>query len=598
MKFTLDLDNDLYFGPTDLDTSFQNTKSLYDLIKSYSDNAWIETGLLPVSGAGLLSYRAAFGHEQIIYQLPPGIYTIRWGEREHDEDAQNYSLAHPWKVIIADFNNNNFLGLRHFYSSDPITYWDQQLYAVNLPNTNTLGYNGTSVGWTCLYLNDDTRSYTLDQKIEYVIHRESGLSEPYNDNNMRNTDGTRFYENLGKPSYMYDPSEWQLKTLEEGYSWILNPELLVPLHVPETGHAEKYHSQAPCYTLRRASFEPYSAYYSDHTYVKPFNILSANGFTAEHRHIWITPLIGASSSTTSKPVADPKEVISSPFTFTFPKNLLAYTKNGWNCNSCGTKYTHQSSSYDVVVSYNYDSDSDTYDFSYKQFCTSCVDEDTIYLGDHGEYFVLSSLIYAEKTDSWHLLNDVYLCNACSTAYAYDPFYQGVRKHLIYTHIHPEIFELSISNGCISCIDPDKIVTCDMTGHNIHVDHSVSHSKIAIEVTPNDDPSLPGIPKLVKTTVHSSMSMALSKNMLRCGCDFLVPKNTFSILAGDNKYPSVDALTGEPCNAYLYCHSCVNACIDDNGTQYKYTNIINNFPDAQIQSVNIQNQKENLSETLF
>lgn len=597
MKFILDLDNDSCIGPiSDSDTAFQNTQPIYDLIKSYSSNAWIETGLLPVSGAGLLSYRAAFGYEQIIYQIPPGVYTVRWGEREHDENAQNYSLAHPWKVIIADFNNNNFLGLRHFYSPDAITYWDQQLYAVNLPNTNTLGYNGTSVGWTCLYLNDDTRSYTLDQKIEYVIHRESGLSEPYNDNNMRNTDGARFYQQGLKPEYTYNPSLWQEKTLAEGYSWILDPELLIPLRVRESGHAESYFSEAPEYTLRRASFEPYSAYYSDHTYVKPFNVLSQKGFTQEDRHIWLSPLIAIPKSSTQS-VANPKELLASPVSFSFSKNMLAYTKNGWSCQCCFTKHPHTTTSHDVVTDYEYDQEFNTYTFTWSSFCAHCVDQETMYIDDHGEYFVLSTLIYAEHTDSWHLVGDVYTCDSCSTSYAYDPFYQAEKKNLVYTHIDLQDDDLNISNGCISCIDLSQRVLCDVTGHIVHIDHTFPHSKISIEVTPSADPSAPGVPKLVKSTVWTSVSVALAKDLIRCGCDFLVSKQGV-ILYGAENYPSVNAKTNESCVASGYCQSCVSAYTDQNGTQYKYTNIVDNFPDAQPQTVTIQNQKENLSETLF
>lgn len=204
---------------------------LSKVLAEYAGAGFIDTGLLPVGPhSGLLALRGGFGHLQMVYQVEPGLHPVMWGRSERDPNAKVYSLAQPWRIWIADFFNGNISGIRHFYTLEPISEATTPLYHVNLPNTNCKGYNGTGVGWMCLYHTDNTTEYNIAQLLAYAYTRASG-SEAYNDNNMSETDGPRFYAQKKKPTYFTDPTAWQKKSLAEGFKWTLDPKLLVPVMV-------------------------------------------------------------------------------------------------------------------------------------------------------------------------------------------------------------------------------------------------------------------------------------------------------------------------------------------------------------------------------
>jgi hypothetical protein len=536
MKYLIDLSNDTFSGPVFQDISVDSSQSLYDLMSSMSKNAWIETDLLPVSGAGMLSYRAAFGSEQIIYQIPPGVYTVRWGDTENDMYAENYQLAHPWKVVIADFKDGNFLGVRHFYSPDSIVYWDQPLYAVNLPNTNTRGYNGTSIGWVCLYLKDDTQKYSLAEKVDYIIHRESGLSEPYNNNNMNNTDGTRFYERNGAPVFMYNPSEWQLKTQKEGYSWILDSNLLIDLHVSTDGHAERYDQESPVYTLRRASFEPYSAYYSDNLYDKPFNILSRQGFDPAHRNTWLSPIMSITGNTlldSPKEKLSPSQVLSKNYDFIFSDNITNSTKSGWICYLCDEKYPFSDENTSVVTSYSFNPVlKSLHSFNHETFCSSCVDNDVIYIDSEYDYFTFGCLVWCDTENEWAIPEKTISCSNCYSIYTSSHTVNN-GPVLVYSDLYPDSIETSPIVGCIGCIDSESFVVSDINNNLLLYSKAVSYKKASITMEYSDIILEDGTkaqqfkPVLVTNEFYTSAYKAQASGNVICKCEFMVPESSLS-----------------------------------------------------------------------
>ena len=248
----------------------EEDKNLISFYVEMSNHAYIDTGIIPLDGTGLLSYRHALNSTQIVYQQKPGIYQISWGERESTKDKPVYMLAQPWRVWIADLLDGELLGVRHFYSPVPVQTPDQQLFHVNLPNLNCLGYNGTSVGWICLYHKHNWKGLTIGEKINRLIELAGGF-ESYNDANMRRTDGPRFYAKKNKPKYVYDPVAWQKKTEQEGWEWTLNPDLWIPVLVKgideQSGHVD---GGIPL-TLDMAMKGNYHAYYTDKEQPKPFN---------------------------------------------------------------------------------------------------------------------------------------------------------------------------------------------------------------------------------------------------------------------------------------------------------------------------------------
>jgi hypothetical protein len=247
-------------------------KDISSFYSSFSQYAAFDSGLLPVEGSGILSIRTAGEYTQFAYQHKPGTYHLNWGGHEGDRNAKAYYIAQPYRIIICDMIDGNLLGARMFYSPYPITFPNQPLYHVNLPNINCKGYRGNGVGWICLYHNEDWSSLPLNERIVRFIERCSGV-ETYNDANMSETDGPRFYAAKGKPTYITDPTEWQDKTEADGFEWTLDPELWIPVLVQDADHQDKHYEDGIPLTFADALIGDYQAYYSDSVHTKPINAI-------------------------------------------------------------------------------------------------------------------------------------------------------------------------------------------------------------------------------------------------------------------------------------------------------------------------------------
>lgn len=256
-------------------------KDIRSFYLQFSQYAAFDTGLLPLDGTGLLCVRKAGEYTQVAYQYKPGSYYVNWGTYEKDPEAKKYLLAQPYRVVIIDFKSNNLLGARTFYTITPVTHPDVQLYHVNLPNINCRGYRGNGVGWICLYHNTDWSSLTFNERLALALERCSG-SEAYNDNNMSETDGPRFYrdmyQNDASFSYMWNPSVWQNKTSQDGYEWTLfAPWIPVVVEGLDRQAAHSTSSEAVPLTFSMALTGTYKSYYTDKMPLKPINALQRNG---------------------------------------------------------------------------------------------------------------------------------------------------------------------------------------------------------------------------------------------------------------------------------------------------------------------------------
>jgi len=248
------------------------------VLQGFSSAAFFDTGLLPVGNhSGLLALRGGFGHLQIVYQIEPGIQHVIWGKSERDTTAGHYQLAQPYRIWVADFYNGNISGARHFYSPTPITSPEDKLYHVNLPNTNCKGYNNTGVGWMCLYHTDDTTKYSVKQLIEYAFMRAGG-GEAYNDNNMSGTDGPRFYSAQKRPSYFWNPNQWQAKSFSDGFDWTCDEKLLIPVLV-EGPDSQSAHGGKHNLRVDDVMNGTYNSYYTDKWPLKPVSALKRGMFT-------------------------------------------------------------------------------------------------------------------------------------------------------------------------------------------------------------------------------------------------------------------------------------------------------------------------------
>lgn len=242
-------------------------KDLFSYYEQLSKVGYFDSGLLPLEGSGLLSIRHAGNRTQFVFQHTPGIYYILWGAHEgSDGPDQQVLLAQPYRIVIGDHVNGTIRGARHFYSPVPITSINQPLYHCNVPNLNCRGYNGTGVGWICIYHRDKT--YTddlpLSAKIHKTVEHASG-HEAYNDGNMGSTDGPRFYKDHygGDPNYkfLYNKLEWQKKTEKEGYEWTTNPDLWIPVRVAGIDDQKGHDPNGEILTLEMAMLGNYAAYY-------------------------------------------------------------------------------------------------------------------------------------------------------------------------------------------------------------------------------------------------------------------------------------------------------------------------------------------------
>lgn len=389
--------------------------SMDKLLNNIVGGAYFSTGLLPLNGSGVLSIQKSLGYMQITMQLEPAIRKVKWGYRENDPDAKIYELAFPYYVIVMDFLKDSMLGARHFFSPEPITSWSQPLYAVNLPNTNTLGYNGTSLGWICLYHTRNTPFESIAERVEYMLTRMHGVGEPYNDRNMDETDGARFYQSRNKPAYMWNPAEWQKKTYAEGTDWINNPDELIMLRaLDDDTHYQQYNSAGTPYTLYKATHMPYSAYYSDEMYVKPFMVET----TAAHIETLFTDSAFKLTKPESEDVAKKLKAQLSQIT---TNHLASYSNvlkgNLIHCDCCEKDYVETTIDfYDVITSYSYIDNVLTADNT-QNWCESCFYDyaGSIYVPQmniNGS-FNTDLLLWSESQDCWLLPETSWTCPHCS-----------------------------------------------------------------------------------------------------------------------------------------------------------------------------------------
>lgn len=358
-------------------------KDFESFYKNFSKTAHFDTGLLPVDGSGMLSIRTAGNHTQIGYQYAPGMYFINWGAFEGDPQASKLYVAQPYRIVIADLYNGNLLGARTFYSPIPIQHPSAPLYHVNLPNINCKGYRNNAVGWICLYHNEDISMYPFNEKVSKVLERCSGV-EAYNDANMSETDGPRFYKDKGKPSYIWKPQEWEKYSAEHGYEWMMDPDLLIPVLVQDMDHQDKHYDDGQPLTYTDAVLGSYRAYYYDENPDKLYNTLIRDDRTVNQNELFnLFKKAYASSAVYGQPVkkTDPfsesikvRQNLSTVFV-PIPQIDEDEDEEKISCESCGDLYNHHQ------VSNTLDDE---------MVCEDCMNENCLWVEHAGGYAMSSN----------------------------------------------------------------------------------------------------------------------------------------------------------------------------------------------------------------
>lgn len=381
-------------------------KDIVSFYKHFSSMASFDTGLMPLDGTGVLSIRSAGQHMQIAVQHEPGCYHINWGDHEGDRGASTYYLAQPYRIVVGDFVNGTLLGARMFYSPVPITHPNQPLYHVNLPNINCKGYRGNGVGWICLYLREDWSAFSFNEKVAKLIERCSGV-ETYNDANMSETDGPRFYmkqyqDKYGSDSKQYDylwyPNKWQQKSIDsngkDSFDWTLNQDLWIPVLVDGIDSQASHNSEGVQLTFSMALLGNYQAYYTDKQIPKLYNIVARQDLNLTNTQI--ADMI--KSSFALAPAMYQFDNKDNPYNFSVEhREKKANTKvqtqlfsedededeETWTCDSCQE---------------NFNGDGATFDYNGNSICSSCISENYVYLETSGEYYPSDSeyVYYAEN----------------------------------------------------------------------------------------------------------------------------------------------------------------------------------------------------------
>lgn len=421
--------------------------SFYTRFSQYS--AW-DTGLLPVEGSGILSIRTAGIYTQFAYQHKPGLHHINWGKSE-GSTAAAYYLAQPYRIIICDMKDGNLLGARMFYSPYPITSPTQPLYHVNLPNINCKGYRGNGVGWICLYQNEDWSHLPLNERIVRFIERCSGV-ETYNDANMSETDGTRFYQENQKPSYFWDPVQWEQKSSEEGFEWTLDESLLIPVLVESMDKQGRHYPNGKQLTFADALVGDYQAYYYDEQHTKPINAIirpdkelnsndvlsfiasSYNGADPKNN-----PLLNNTFESSQKVKNDTGSTI-------FGGSVLTNAPASHNNNNDNDNDDDDLTEYcENCDSYHHEDDVSN-DHYGNTVCMSCLNTDYIHLSSTDSYFHNEDdkIVYSEQQDkTYHVDYDtIEVCERC------DNVYGNIGKN---NPPNKVIHLLNDENICLSCM---------------------------------------------------------------------------------------------------------------------------------------------------
>ena len=390
--------------------------SFYTRFSQFS--AW-DTGILPVDGSGILSIRTAGEYTQFAYQHKPGLYHVNWGSSEGAKAAAYY-LAQPYRIIICDMKDGNLLGARMFYSPYPITNPSQPLYHVNLPNINCKGYRGNGVGWICLYQNEDWSHLPLNERIVRFIERCSGV-ETYNDANMSETDGTRFYKEQSKPEYFWDPIQWEAKSAEEGYQWTLDEDLLIPVLVKSMDSQSEHLSTGVPLTFADALVGDYQAYYYDKKHTKTINAVIRPDKELDSKEIlsfFVASYNGANSN--HNPLLDntfesSQSVKQGVGSTTFSGSVLTDAP----ASHTGPEQENPDVYCDNCENY-FHPDDISGDYYGNNVCSSCLDNHYVYIEATDAYFSNDddSILYIDKQNTaFHIEYDsVEVCENCDQAY--------------------------------------------------------------------------------------------------------------------------------------------------------------------------------------
>lgn len=505
-------------------------KEIVSFYSNFSQYAAWDTGLLPVEGSGILSLRTAGEYTQFAYQHKPGLYHVNWAAYEGG-NATSYYVAQPYRIIICDMKEGNLLGARMFYSPYPITHPSQQLYHVNLPNINCKGYRGNGVGWICLYQNEDWSHLPLNERIVRFIERCSGV-ETYNDANMSETDGTRFYQEHSKPHYLWNPLHWQDKSAQEGFEWTLSESLWIPVLVQSMDQQDKHVNDGVPLTFADALVGDYQAYYYDKQHTKPINAIIRPDKNLSDKEVMsyftksytisqtkTNHLLNNTFEASNKVKDDSGSSIFTGSSLLHSPETHQSEEEFFECSCCGDEYSGE--------------DQLNHDYYDNTICSNCFEHYYVYVESAGGSFHNedSKVYYASNLNQdgyYHEdFDTVIVCDSCGEVYACDKhaFPQGIY------HI-----EDSGSNYCHSCAvqyysdkgyEPNH--ECFKCKTDLYPEHLPNSTVKTFVASPYLDYSQdPPVPSNQIVEVHFCLSCSTHNQFHICPCGMAFDKNSSTL----------------------------------------------------------------------
>jgi hypothetical protein len=498
-------------------------KDVTSFYQSFSQFASTDTGLLPLDGTGVLAIRSAGPHTQIVTQHAPGMYHINWGAHEGDTHARTYYVAQPYRIVIGDFENGNLLGARMFYSPYPITSPNNVLYHVNLPNINCKGYRGNGVGWICLYHKDDWSALPFNEKVSRFIERCSGV-ETYNDANMNETDGPRFYQSKGKPSYLSDPAEWELKSDEEGHAWTLDPNLWISVKVEDMDNQGQHNDNGQELTLAMAMLGNYQAYYTDKNIPKMYNIISRPDYELTSEHV----ADFFKKSFAYAPVSYTHNSKDNPYDFTIDSRI----KNGQEKLDISALFNNNGEDEDednnvfICASCEDECSGDITETIDGDVCENCLEEYFVYIESKDMYYSRddSNIVYSNTMDlHLHTQHDTVFTCGCGESYGFKFSTDHTKKEIKkYQHIDDK--GKTICSDCLTEIASDnalEIHSCSICSKNVITESQWSNYNPTVQTVGLDFENLGIDYKLeFKALCHTCAPF-----FYVCPCGFLRDSNT-------------------------------------------------------------------------
>jgi len=458
-------------------------KDVSSFYTSFSNYAYFDTGLLPLDGTGLLGIRKAGDHTQVIYQHKPGMYYVNWGAYERDYDAVKFYFAQPYRIVIIDFLDNNLLGARTFYTVEPATHSGVQLYHVNLPNINCKGYRGNAVGWICLYHNDDWSNLPFNERLNRALERCSGV-EVYNDANMSETDGPRFYQEKEMPLYTWSPSKWQQKSIEEGWEWTLDSSNWIPIQVKDKNKQDAHRDGGIPLTLLDAITGDYQAYYTDSYLPKPINLITREDAELPKGKVMNWFVQSYNNSETTFTGIDPynksseirKNISITPVASLFDDEEEDEDDQMVTCPLTGNMISQDDCGDHDYIIYQKNSDSST------SVCSACIEQDNIVWIDNAQkYYDISDcpeeILYHDPMNGRYydltLMNEnLYIvCDSCESLHVS----LSSEKLLVNVWPHKDNGE----TACSRCIDSDHL-PCGVCGATTPTPYSAYYNPSIIK----------------------------------------------------------------------------------------------------------------------